>query len=676
MIANYSDPIVTLNQVYRPSQEGAVPALGACIIGPHYIVRKQEDFGEDLRLDSSINYAPSEYNTTYTAEQGLTTRPYPARLTDDGEVDGNSVKVLVKDAQIEFMTLASDSYTTSFDPAYTTNDVLNVKDSNNQPFVFNGIGMALNTIPVTAGDAVEVAIVEDTEASDAEQLAISCYVQGTVKDDNNRYTKLVLSKSLPAGYAVKSLTFAKVRDCYVDAGYFTASSTAVSVDGNAKATMDLGTGAEAYTIKAGAFYAEYRVRSDKFVGKYGQVSDIDYVDDLLGKVCAENPLGIAVANAVEESAGNFVYFTALPQDSDDDDTLVKMYLDAADLIADKDGIYGIVPCTTNKAVIKALFDFVKDQSSEEIPYFKYLYASCDIPTEAVLVEDAEVATVTEASNSQTKITFTGSPLLEVGTIKAGDTVKGSSIDAVVITSNHKDTLYVEGDFTLSLVPGAKVSIYKTLDNNSDIIEAIIADKSVADKKASIAFADGAMYNFEEVPNYCAAAALAGKRSGSEPHAPLSNVTMKALTCTEAHGFTASESKRLGAAGFWRIGMNEEGECISKRQLTSAASGDVNYDEQSIVCNIDSIGFALKKVGRDLVGNTNISDTLLDILEVAVKGKLASFEIPVNEYIGPQLLSSNLISIKQDAVYKDRIYAEMEGEPPKPFNRFHMTFYMV
>lgn len=45
MIANYSDPIVTLNQVYKASAAGTVPTLGACVIGPHYIVRKYEDFG-------------------------------------------------------------------------------------------------------------------------------------------------------------------------------------------------------------------------------------------------------------------------------------------------------------------------------------------------------------------------------------------------------------------------------------------------------------------------------------------------------------------------------------------------------------------------------------------------------------------------------------------------------
>ena len=41
-----------------------------------------------------------------------------------------------------------------------------------------------------------------------------------------------------------------------------------------------------------------------------------------------------------------------------------MYNDAADLIADIDGIYGIVPCTADTEVIKKLFKFVTNQSGE------------------------------------------------------------------------------------------------------------------------------------------------------------------------------------------------------------------------------------------------------------------------------------------------------------------------
>lgn len=89
----------------------------------------------------------------------------------------------------------------------------------------------------------------------------------------------------------------------------------------------------------------------------------------------------------------------------------------------------------------------------------------------------------------------------------------------------------------------------------DIIDYIIEHKPVSDKRVSLAFADGAIFRGYEVPNYCVAAALAGKRSGAYPHAPLSNVPMLAIITSDKHGFTASQSNLLGANGFWRVGLN-------------------------------------------------------------------------------------------------------------------------
>lgn len=683
MIANYSDPIVTLNQVYKASEEGSVPTLGACVIGPHYIVRKYEDFGKLLQLNSSDNYS-SDYSNSYTYAEGLHARPYPARNASDGDVDVSTVKVLVKNAKLNYKAFsgAGTEFTLS-----DGNDTLSVK-VNNTPYIFKDPYAAGNEVSVLPGDIVELEVSDSVAASDS-AVIVSCEVIGFMKDASGNYTKCVLSKTLPENTNITAVNFFKVVDCYVGDAYVTATTSNITITGSAASEeIDLGDGNKtAYPIYDGAFYVEYRTYSTKFVSKYGQVADIDYVDDLLGKVCPENPLGIAVANAVEESEGNFVYFIALEKDSDDEAEMVEAYEKALDLIADKDGIYGIVPCTDNKAVAKALLQFVEKQSAEEIPYFKYLYASKEIPSEELLLPTDKVSLTITAVESDsasagsgdsvwTKVTFSGSPLLNVGTLVKGDVLKYGDYEAEIVSSNHKNIIWLSGDRTATLTTSSSAAIYKTLTDNADIIESIIDWKDIFNKRCSICIADGAMYNSTmPVPNYCVAAALAGKRSGSYAHAPLSNVTMKAITTTDAHGFTTSMSKKLGAAGFWRVGMNENNECISRRQLTSAATGDVNYDEQSIVCDIDSIGLSLKVTGRDLVGNTNISPALLDILEAQLNEKLREFMIYVDDYIGPQLLSGSLISLKQDSVFKDRIYAELEGEPPKPFNRFHITFYM-
>ena len=100
--------------------------------------------------------------------------------------------------------------------------------------------------------------------------------------------------------------------------------------------------------------------------------------------------------------------------------------------------------------------------------------------------------------------------------------------------------------------------------------------------------------------------------------------------------------------------------ISRRQLTSAAADDVNLDEQSIVCNIDSICISLKTTGRYLVGNSNISPMLLTLLKSTLLTKLEGFQQYATDLIGPQLLSASLDSIEQDEIHKDRIYADMSG----------------
>ncbi len=100
--------------------------------------------------------------------------------------------------------------------------------------------------------------------------------------------------------------------------------------------------------------------------------------------------------------------------------------------------------------------------------------------------------------------------------------------------------------------------------------------------------------------------------------------------------------------------------ISRRQLTSAAADDVNLDEQSIVCNIDSICISLKTTGRDLVGNSNISPMLLTLLKSTLLTKLEGFQQYATDLIGPQLLSASLDSIEQDEIHRDRIYADMSG----------------
>lgn len=677
MIQNYSDPIVTLNQVYRALDTGTTPVLGACIIGPNYLVREYEDFGEDLRLDSNENYPVSTYSNSFDYASGLDARPFPARAKGDEKY--LDAKVLVKNAKLLYQT-----FTASASVVIESNsqlDQLSIKVSG-VPVKFKDPDPLATDDVYEAGDEVIIDLSDSGSGSGYSQI---CQITGIIKDaTTGDYTKCVLSKNIKLASTdiVKKITFFKYKDCYVDATKVTLSeSDSVPYIGIGANTISepislVQEEATSYPIYSGAFYAEYRALSTKHSTAYGQISSIDLVEEILGKVSAKNPLGIAVASALTEAEGSFVYFVALDSDPEDDEQLVQAYERAAALIADIDGIHGIVPCTSNKQVLKALLSFVENQSAQQVPYFKFLYGSADVQDKRQIEDMKNKGCQITTSDSITTIRFTSSALLTSSeTFKAGDYIGyGDGEFAVITGCDNKNTIT-----TSTAIDNVinKVSLYKALTNASDIVNALIADKAIADKRGSIVFADGPMYEGSiAVQNYCTAAALAGLRSVSEPHAPLSNVALKGITCAEEHGITKKLSDKLGANGFWRVGNNEDGVCISKRQLTSAAANDVNYDEQSIVTNVDSICLDLKTTGRAYVGNTNISGALLDILENLLRSKLDKYKKYTNALLGPQLLSGNLISIEQDPVYKDRIYASLEGEPPKPFNKFHITFYML
>lgn len=194
------------------------------------------------------------------------------------------------------------------------------------------------------------------------------------------------------------------------------------------------------------------------------------------------------------------------------------------------------------------------------------------------------------------------------------------------------------------------------------------------ERAVCVWADGLYVNGELVPNFVGAAAAAGMRAYEPAQRPLSNLGYSFLSVSESSGFTNSQLKDLGRYGIWIIANNIDGLPVNKRQITTAVSNNINKDEESIISNSDTVALALCYVGKNLVGCSNITPELIEDLRFQIELVLSTFSTnrTGSVYIGPQLLSYNVVSVYQDTVNLDHIYADIEITPPKPFNRFHMT----
>ena len=249
-----------------------------------------------------------------------------------------------------------------------------------------------------------------------------------------------------------------------------------------------------------------------------------------------------------------------------------------------------------------------------------------------------------------------------------DIIKACLASCVAISNDEESTV--------------RRALWYGIDTNSDLgstadkVAELITQRQErsTSERAVCVWADGLYVNGELVPNFVGAAAAAGMRAYEPAQRPLSNLGYSFLSVSESSGFTNSQLKDLGRNGIWIIANNTDGLPINKRQITTAVSNNINKDEESIISNSDTVALALCYVGKNLVGCSNITPELIEDLRFQIELVLSTFSTnrTGSVYIGPQLLSYNVVSVYQDTINLDHIYADIEITPPKPFNRFHMT----
>ena len=138
MIQDYSDPKVTLSQIYAAATNGQSAVLGACVIGPNYKICSYDSNGQAARIQGQTAYSPT---VGFSAA-------YPLRGSGDGAVDLDSVRVSARDAELIYQTL-SDSYSFTL-----SSNILTIK-KDGAAFYIAGTNNQL-AIPVKAGDKVEL----------------------------------------------------------------------------------------------------------------------------------------------------------------------------------------------------------------------------------------------------------------------------------------------------------------------------------------------------------------------------------------------------------------------------------------------------------------------------------------------------------------------------------------
>lgn len=177
-------------------------------------------------------------------------------------------------------------------------------------------------------------------------------------------------------------------------------------------------------------------------------------------------------------------------------------------------------------------------------------------------------------------------------------------------------------------------------------------------------------NLVTLPGYYLAAGLAAMRAGSVPHQSLTNTEIVGpyyLPLT-VNTYTETQLDTMAEAGVWIVTQEAKGlTAYTRHQLTGDGSS-LNFREESVTSNVDSITRALRAALAPFVGIYNIGPASLLKVRTAVDKEL-SYRLTntYTERAGNQLLGYKIISVAQNATFLDRIDVVVQLQVPYPMN---------
>lgn len=446
----------------------------------------------------------------------------------------------------------------------------------------------------------------------------------------------------------------------------------------------------ALPVEAGTIYVQHRDLVPAAAQSVGTISDVSALPTSgLGTVHPDNPLAFGVFKALENSGGVEVKYLGV------NSTALKDWLLALETLVGRDDVYGLVPLSQNIDVLQA---FKAHCDAESLPAngrwriaFLNMAAQPVIPiyaTSAIGSGHPVLATVLDDPDTAgTQYTIVESPGEEFITkgVLAGDTVRLNyssdgfgnftyqefTVDALL----NEETLRLVSGPTAAINVPSKIEVWRTLSKNN--LAAKLAENPglFADRRDALVWPDTAGNAGLTFPGYFLCAGLAGLRSGVLPHQGLTNVQITGFDdlSRTIDFFSANQLNTLAGSGYWIVTQDpNDGTVFTRHQLTTGDQTDVNQREQSVTTNIDNIAFNFLQTMKPFIGRGNVTPTMISILKGAITSLIEQFKNTiVNDQLGPQIISAQILSLQQDAVLKDRIDCKISLTLPAPFNNLEL-----
>jgi hypothetical protein len=475
--------------------------------------------------------------------------------------------------------------------------------------------------------------------------------------------------------------------------FWNPSSTGVTIDKDiyTQETTLVATGSSALAklpVTRANVYISYRALLKDKATSISSIKSASSVESELGVIHPDNPLSNGVYKAVLNSAETTVYYVAVGSDD------LTGYNTALGLAKKSNKYYGIVPLSLDSTVHDAVVSHVNGMSTPKEAKWRVAWL-CKALAPTSLLYDKKVdnsdwlGTTQDDPNdgvtAYTLVTVLGATFITDG-VRVGDSVRtnfrvdgaGTTLyDTYTVTEVRSETqLIIETGTPSAYEVAIKIQVVRNFTKDEQITNLAAAGSGYNNRRVRTVFPETVKSGGVSQSGIFLAAALAGLRSGVAPHQGLTNVEVLGFddlsqAVTE---FSVEQLDTLADAGYWIVTQEAVGATAYTRHQLTTDSSDLNFREDSVVSNVDSISYALQDVLAPYIGVYNINPVNLLIIRSAINGEL-NFRISgtATATAGNQLLDGSKITrLVQSATFKDRIEADIQLVLPYPNNNTDIT----
>lgn len=443
----------------------------------------------------------------------------------------------------------------------------------------------------------------------------------------------------------------------------------------------------ALPVGGGKLFVQHRSLVTTLSTAIGSVTSAGQVTSKLGPVHPDNPLAQGVYDAVVNAASTVVYFGAVPTDD------LTGYNNVLELARKDNKYYSVVPLTFDASIQNAVIGHVDAMSSASEAKWRIAWISKPFTTTALvynLKSDNSNWTGTVADNGgesgtqYTLVTIADASLVTDG-VRPGDTLlinfrldaNGDTIyDECEIESVRSQTQLLLVDALEAAISSAvKVQIRRGYTVDEQVASYAAVAGEFNNRRVRCVFPDTFFAGSQLKDGYYLAASLAGLRSGVVPHQGLTNIQV--LGPTElprvVNDLTESQLNTLAEAGVWIVTQAALGATpYTRHQLTTDETG-LNFAEDSITTNVDSISYALQAKIAPFIGLYNVNPGTVLQVRAAVDAELAYRATNTwTARAGNQLNGYIIDKVEQNASFKDRIDVQVTLQVPAPVNTIKLN----